>query len=230
MSNARERLTHLVELASAPEKQPALATELCDLLIDWPADYSSAMRAPFEALLEKVAREIDGPTRRRLATRLAAYAETPLDLLNEFFFDLPLESRNAILARNDEAGDGSIAPAPAPEVEAGLVETLRRSDRDHFAAALGTFLGIDAMTAAQILDDHSAGALAVACRGAHLERATFSALALLANGRTFDTLESRYARLGAIDGIPKAGAEALLDFWRARRDVVTARESDVQAA
>ena len=68
----------------------------------------------------------------------------------------------------------------------------------------------------------------MACRGAHLERATFSALALLANGRTSETLESRYARLGAIDGIPKAGAEALLDFWRARRDVVTAPKADAQ--
>src|ERR1700683_4330083 len=94
MSTARERLTNLVELASqsAPEKQRALAMEVCDLLIDWPSDYSSAMRAPFEGLLGRVARGVDRATRRQLATRLAAYAETPLDLLNAFFFDLPLES------------------------------------------------------------------------------------------------------------------------------------------
>ena len=48
---------------------------------------------------------MDRATRWQLATRLTAYAETPLDLLNAFFFDLPLEQRNAILARNDEASE-----------------------------------------------------------------------------------------------------------------------------
>jgi hypothetical protein len=221
MSNARERLTHLIELASqsAPEKQRALATELCDLLIDWPADYSSAMRAPFEALLEKVARGVDRTTRRQLATRLAAYSETPLDLLNGFFFDLPLESRMALLARNDEASDGHAAPVPEAEVEIPLVDILRKTDRTRFAIALGEFLHIDAATAGRILDDPTGEALAVASRGARLARATFSAMAVLANGKMPETIEAIYARLGTIDSIPQAGAERLLDFWRVHREV-----------
>lgn len=232
MSTARERLTNLVELAgqNTPEKQRALAVELCDLLIDWPADYSSAMRAPFEALLERVARGLDRGIRRQLATRLAAYAETPLDLLNGFFFDLPLESRNAILARNDEASDGHIERAPNPEAETALIDILRHYDRIDAAVALSEFLHIDSTTAGQILDDRSAEALAVACKGAHLARATFSAVALLMNGRTPDTLDTSYARLGTIDHIPQMGAERLLDFWRAHRDAVRVPEADAQAA
>jgi hypothetical protein len=224
MSTARERLTHLVELASqsAPEKQRALATELCDLLIDWPADYSSAMRGPFEALLERVARGLDRATRRQLATRLAAYAETPLDLLNAFFFDLPLESRNAILARNDEASDMRSEIAPDVEAETSLIDTLRNSDRVDAAIALGEFLRIDSATAGHILDDGSAEALAVACKGARLARATFSITALLAGERAPDALDASYARLSMIDAVPQAGAERLLNYWRAHRETVPA--------
>jgi hypothetical protein len=232
MSTARERLTHLVELASqsAPEKQRALATELCDLLIDWPADYSSAMRAPFEALLERVSRGVDRATRRQLATRLAAYTETPLDLLNGFFFDLPLESRNAILARNDEANDLRSDIASDSEAESSLIDILRTSDRVDAALALAEVLRVDSTTAGNILDDRSAEALAVACKGAHLGRATFSITALLAGERSPDALDASYARLGQIDTIPQAGAVRLLNYWRAHRETVQAPEPGARAA
>jgi hypothetical protein len=61
MSDARARLNSLVELATenAPEKRRALAIELCDLLLAWPANYPATMREPFEALLEKTVRLID---------------------------------------------------------------------------------------------------------------------------------------------------------------------------
>jgi hypothetical protein len=226
MSTARERLTHLVELASqsAPEKQRALGIELCDLLIDWPADYSSAMRAPFEALLERVARELDRATRRQLATRLAAYADTPLDLLNGFFFDLPLEQRGALLARNDEAVElhGEIARDDAAETS--LIEALRNSAPVEAAIALAAFLRVDSTTAGNILDDRSAEALAVACKGAHLGRATFSIVAMLAGAP--DAFDASHARLTQIDAVPQAGAERLLNYWRAHREPVQARGAE----
>jgi hypothetical protein len=230
MFTARERLTNLVELASqsAPEKQRALATELCDLLIDWPADYSNAMRAPFSALLERVTRGLDRATRRQLATRLAAYAQTPLDLLNGFFFDLPLESRNAILARNDEANETPGEIASDAEAESSLVDALRNSDSVDAAIALGEFLRIDSATAGNILDDRSSEALAVACKGAHLARATYSIMALLASERAPDALDANYARLGLLDSIPQAGAERLLGYWRVHRE--TAPEPGARAA
>src|SRR5665213_3107196 len=67
----RERLNHLLELAAqGPAGRAALLGELADLLLDWPADYALAMRAPFEALFEKTAREVDAQTRVDVARRL----------------------------------------------------------------------------------------------------------------------------------------------------------------
>ncbi|MEI9932846.1 MAG: hypothetical protein WDM89_20495 [Rhizomicrobium sp.] len=58
----RERLNYLVELAAQGSAgRAALLNELADLLLDWPKDWAQAMRTPFEALLEKTAREVDAP-------------------------------------------------------------------------------------------------------------------------------------------------------------------------
>src|SRR3569832_2068682 len=52
MPTPKERLTHLLELAaSGAGERATLATELTDLLLDWPAQYPAAMRATFEARL-----------------------------------------------------------------------------------------------------------------------------------------------------------------------------------
>src|SRR5208337_2165496 len=112
MTDARERLSRLIELAgeNTPEKQRALAFELCDLLIDWPQRYPPAMREPFEALLEKVLRRLDGATRRMIAARLAGHPETALALLNEFYFDVPADARTDILRRNAELNEPATAP------------------------------------------------------------------------------------------------------------------------
>ena len=60
MPTPKERLSHLLELASqGPEQRAALAGEVADMLLDWPMQYPLAMRATFEALLEKIAREMD---------------------------------------------------------------------------------------------------------------------------------------------------------------------------
>src|SRR5271163_3346495 len=122
MPEPRERLTRLIELASenAPEKQPALAFELCDLLVAWPERYPQIMREPFEALLEKVLRRLDETTRRLIATRLSGHSETAIALLNEFYFDVPTKARSLILERNhdDDAGEPSHVDA---EGEAKLI-------------------------------------------------------------------------------------------------------------
>jgi hypothetical protein len=224
MANARDRLTHLVELASqsAPEKSRALAIELCDLLLDWPEDYARTMRAPFEALIEKVVRGLDGATRRLLAARLASSAETPVDLLNPFFFDVPSEAKLAILARNAEAGAGQEAPSPPPGSEASLLAAMRGSHREEFAAAFGEHLAVDWATAARILDDTRA--LAVACKGARLTRATFSSIAVLARGAISEAMMASYAHLALFEDISETGARRLLDFWRSRREPARAAE------
>jgi len=215
MTDAKQRLTHLVELATtnAPESRRTLAVELCDLLLDWPAHYPAAMREPFEALLEKIVRMIDADTRRALAEKLGARTETPLPLLNEFYFDAPAETRDAIILRNALLNDGKQPEIPDADEQA-IVSAARNTVNGEFTASFANMLGIEPATAERILQDHSGRALAIACKGAHLTRATFSALALITEGGSgaADTRE----RLSSFDSVPLTGAERLLDYWRTK--------------
>jgi uncharacterized protein (DUF2336 family) len=216
MTDAKQRLTHLIELATtnAPGNRRTLAVELCDLLLDWPAHYPAAMREPFEALLEKIVRMIDADTRRALAERLGAREETPLPLLNEFYFDAPTETRDAIVLRNALLEDGTQPRIPSAD-EKAIVSAARNTANGEFSVSFAKMLGIEPATAERILHDHSGRALAIACKGAHLTRATFSALALITEGGSgaADTRE----RLSSFDSVPLTGAERLLEFWRMHR-------------
>jgi hypothetical protein len=213
MSDPRERLTKLVELATenAPDKRRLLATELCDLLLDWPANYPHAMREPFETLLEKTMRLIDRETRIALIARIADARDAPLGFVSAYFFDAPDELRAAILARN--AQDPQAAPGRGVD-EAALIALARATPRDALADALADALDVPPETAARILHDGSGQALAVAAKGAHLSRATFSTLALLADGA--GAPDETLARLAAYEGVPQDGCESMLAFWRGR--------------
>ena len=216
MSDAKHRLTRLIELATAdaPENRRVLAVELCDLLLDWPDHYPANMREPFEALLEKTVRVIDEDTRRGLAAKLAANRETPIALLNEFYFDSPQDTRDAIVLRNALL-EGDNQPPQGRTDEMALIAAARGKPQSEFAAAFAQLLGIERATADNILHDHTGRALAVACKGAHLGRATFSALAVLTEVGT--ALDAARERLSSFDSIPLTGAERLFGFWRTRR-------------
>ena len=215
MTDAKHRLTRLIELATAdaPQDRRALALELCDLLLHWPAHYPPAMREPFEALLEKTVRVIDEDTRRALAAKLGTCPETPVALLNEFYFDTPGDTRDTIVLRNALMNDGDRAP-PVVANETALLTAARSKPRSEFTDAFAKMLGIERGTADHILHDPSGRALAVACKGAHLGRATFSALAVLTEaGMAPDAARER---LSSFDSVPLTGAERLLDYWRHR--------------
>jgi hypothetical protein len=218
MSEPKERLTRLIDLATqdVPENRRLLALDLCDLLLDWPAHYPANMREPFEALLEKTVRGIDEDTRRALAQKLGGRSETPLALLNEFYFDTPAETRDAIVLRNALLDGTAAATAMQNQTTdvAALIATARGKPQSEFAEAFAALLGIERTTAQHILGDHSARALAVACKGAHLGRATFSALALLTEAGA--AMEEIHQRLSTFDGVPLTGAERLLHYWRTR--------------
>src|SRR5438105_15777845 len=94
----RERLNRLVELASQsglPARR-ALANDLADLLLDWPAAYPPAMREPFEALLEKAVRDVEPAARAILAERFTGDTGTPLAILNLLIFDAAPAIKTAI--------------------------------------------------------------------------------------------------------------------------------------
>jgi hypothetical protein len=207
----KERLSHLLELAAqGGEARQALLGELADLLLDWPSDYAAAMRSPFEALLERAARDADRPTRAALAARFVGHDGLALELLNEFFAVAPPALKSSILTRNETAE----APDDAPRADAADPMALIHAARAGagLAEALARYLGVNASLADEILEDDSAQSLAVACRGAHLNRATFSALAVLA-------ATDRSAipdRLAVYETIPQGAAKGLLSFWRMR--------------
>jgi hypothetical protein len=91
-----------------------------------------------------------------------------------------------------------------------LIDAARVGGR--LTCAMAQSLGVDDKMAAQILDDETGAALAVACKGANIDRAAFSALALLAKpGR--DRAQA-FAVLDAFDNVPLSEAARLLRSWR----------------
>jgi hypothetical protein len=101
-----------------------------------------------------------------------------------------------VLGARESAGQALVEAARL----GGLEKTLAES------------LGVDTVMARQILDDETGAALAVACKGASLERAAFSALVLLAHpGR--DRAHA-FAVLDAYDNVPASEATKVLRGWR----------------
>jgi hypothetical protein len=211
MPTPKERLSHLLELAAqGPEQRAALAGEVADLLLDWPAQYPGAMRVTFEALLEKIAREMDFTARSKLAVRFQDRSDAPLTLLNELFLAAPADMKDAILARNDE---GSGAVYAKLDDEALLSVARARGD---FVPALARFASIPPATASEIMKDETGRALATVCKGAGFNRATFSALAILVG--PVRSVHENFALLSVYDRVPANGAARLLAVWRGRQD------------
>jgi len=178
---ASDKLAHLLALADqGPALRAALAEEVADLLMQWPADYPDSMKTMCEALLAKAARELDGATRARLRVQL--YADPDLTY--------------RVLGARESAGQA-------------LVEAARLGGLED---ALAQSLGVDALMAKQILDDESGAALAVACKGAAIDRAAFSALVLLA--RPGRDRNHAFAVLEAYDIVPASEALRVLRGWR----------------
>lgn len=212
MSDAKQRLSHLLDLAASEtaEDRRTLVAELCALLLDWPEDYPLSMRAPFDQLLERIAEDADAPTRAMLATRFAAQPDAPIGLLNRLFFDAPDDVKPAILRRNALAHEDGHDAGPQPNgAESALIDATRGHGADP-AEAFAQTLGVDAGLAARILAERSGEALAAACKGVHLKRTTFSTLALL----FAPNITEKERRLAAYDAVPQDGAESLVQFWR----------------
>lgn len=210
MPTPRERLSHLLELAAqGASERAALGGEVADLLLDWPAQYPAAMRGTFEALLEKIVREMDGAARAALAPRFASRDDFALPLMNEFFLHAPDAMQDTILARNDAAG---VAEGDAVDGE-DLLGAARLAPKA-FAPVLAQMTGIPAGLADAIIAD--ARALAALAKGAGINRATFSAIAILAG--PVRSVHENFQMLSLYDRVPENGARHLLAFWRTHGD------------
>jgi hypothetical protein len=122
--------------------------------------------------------------------------------------DAPTRARLRVQLHADPELSRRILPREC--ASQALIQAARASH--DLAATLAQNLGVDAQMAQQILDDETGAALAVACKGAGLDRAAFSTLALLARpGR--DSAHACVA-LDAFDTVPTSEATRVLRGWR----------------
>ena len=159
----------------------------------------------------------------------AALAEEVAELLTNWPSDYPENMRSAceaLLAKTAHDVDDATRARlrvqlysnpglaarvlPRESTTQGLIETARQGG--DIVPILAEQLGVDATTAAQFLDDETGAALAMACKGASLDRAAFSALVLLA--RPGHDRAHAYAALDAFDNVPTSEATRLLRGWR----------------
>jgi hypothetical protein len=190
MADARERLIQLLGLAAERRWSP-LARELCDLVLYWPSDWHDTMRAPVIAL-----READSETQAVLAGRMAGHADIPLKLMNVLYLAAPGPLRREILMRNELEG---ATPEPLP-VDRTAVLAAARNRQGDFLGTLARLSAIPRRTLSLVLGDAGGEPLAVLCRGLGLDRASFSAVALLRGApdlplAVFDTVAPKAAAL-----------------------------------
>jgi hypothetical protein len=219
MPTPKERLSHLLELAAqGPAERAALAGEVADLLIDWPPQYPAQMRATFEALLEKIVREVDHAACTGLAARFEGRGDFPLSLMNSFFLCASPALQDAILARNDAVG-----PLDGFAADGAQLLLAARTAKD-FAAELMHIVGLNEKTARALVAEPGARGqesrgLAALAKGAGINRATFSAMAILAGPAR--SVHENFAMLAMYDAVPADGARRLVVFWRARAEPST---------
>jgi hypothetical protein len=207
MPTPKERLSHLLELAAqGAGERTHLAGEVAELLLDWPPSYPGAMRATFEALLEKIVGEMAPADCADIADRFAGRDDVPLPLFNAFFFSATSDMQDEILARND-----TLEPVACLPFDVDALLHAARVSR-HFTPALAEIVGLSEPVAAAMLADASGRGLAVLARGAGMARASFSALAILAG--PVRSVAENFAMLAAYDRVPPNGARHLLRLWR----------------
>lgn len=208
--DSKQRLDRLIELASQDglPARSALVGEIADLLIDWPQNYPTGMREPFEALFERAIREVDLGTRQLMAGRLASADSAPLSILHGLLADAPAAARNVILSRYADVRDSTIRIGVN---EATLLPAARSASEAELVQVLAARFRIASEIAVRIVGDKSAFLLAVLCKGARVSRATFSALALATAPNA--TTEENYRRLSVYDDASD-DARGLLAYWR----------------
>lgn len=207
MASAKERLAQLVALAAERRWSP-LARELGDLVLYWPSDWPEAMRPPVLVLFETALREADGETQTLLAGRMAGHTGIPLKLMNVLYLAAPAPQRREILLRNEIEGE---APVPVT-IDASAILGAARNKAGDFAGTLARLAAIPRRIVGAVLADPGGEPLAVLCRGLGLDRASFSAIALLRGAPTvplsvFDTVAPKAAAL-VVQSWRKAGEDA----------------------
>jgi hypothetical protein len=202
MVAAKEQLGHLLVLV-AERRWTQLSCELADLILSWPEDGPEAMRGPMLALFETALREADDQTQAELAPRFAGRSDIPLKILNLLYLAAPAPLRREILLRNALEQSET---APSSPADGALILAAARNGTRDFLAAFAVGAGVPRRIAQSVLSDTSGETLAVLCCGRGLDRATFSAIALLKGPRGLP--------LAVFDNVPPKAALHLVEDWR----------------
>ena len=107
---------------------------------------------------------------------------------------------------------------PREAASQSLIEAAR-TGKD-LASALSERLGVSGRIARDILQDQSGAKLAVACKGCHMNRASFSALALLIHPAR--DRSHAFVMLDTFDTVPVAEASRRLRGWQCEERLVPA--------
>ena len=175
------------------------------------ADRGPALRG---ALAEEVA--------ELLADWPAAYPESMREICETLLAKAARDSDAATRARlrvqlysNPELAQRVL---PRESASQKLIEAARSGE--NLAPALATSLGVDRLLADTILQDESGARLAVACKGACMDRAVFSALALLTHPAR--DRSHAFVMLDTFDTVPVAEASRRLRGWQCEERLVPA--------
>jgi len=131
---------------------------------------------------------------------------------------IPSESQDPAAQRAREAIDR--AERNRELSEAYLVRLLRQKQVAEFLEGFARLTGLDVRTARRILGDSSAEGLAIACKAARFDRATFSTIVLLADTAQARKVEATYELLAMYDKVPVEAAQRTMRFWKVRREAM----------
>ncbi len=103
-----------------------------------------------------------------------------------------------------------------------LVQLMRSGQTTEFAHAFARLADIDVKTAQRIVHARNTEGIAIVCRSARFDRATFSALALLLDASPTRTSEATHDLLSLYDQVTPESAQRVMRFWKVRRDASSA--------
>ena len=102
--------------------------------------------------------------------------------------------------------------------ESLLVRLMRAGQTTEFAHAFARLGDIDVKTAQRIVQTRNVEGIAIVCRSARFDRATFSALALLLDAMPTRSPEATHELLSLYDQVAPESAQRVMRFWRVRRE------------
>ena len=111
--------------------------------------------------------------------------------------------------------------------ESLLVQLMRAGQIAEFTHAFARLGDIDVKTAQRIVQTRNTEGIAIVCRSARFDRATFSALALLLDASPTRSSDATHELLSLYDQVTPEAAQRVMRFWKVRRDASSMADAAV---